>query len=73
MDETTEVAERHVDDGFIKDNKKTVHMGGEFRKLEAQSLIDATTDTIAADGGFKNFFRNNDTKTLMMVGIRCIN
>lgn len=38
--------------------------------LEADSLIDATTDAIAADGGFKNFFTDDDSETLFFA---CIN
>lgn len=56
MNEAAEIAEWHVDDGFIKDDKKTVHMRSVLRQLETQSFVDTATDAIAADGGFENLF-----------------
>lgn len=73
MDEAAEIAKWHINDGFIKDNKKAVHMRSEFGELKTQSLIDTATDAVATDGGFKDFFRDDNTKTLMMVSIRCVN
>ncbi len=69
MNETTKVAERHSADGFIEDNKNAIHVRCKFRKFEANSLVNAATDTIAANGGFENFFRDDNTKALMMFRI----
>lgn len=69
MNETTKVAKRHSADGFIEDNKDTIHMRSKLGKLEANSLVNTATNTVAADGGFENFFRDDNTKALMMFRI----
>lgn len=69
MDSATKLKERHSSDGFIEDDEDTVHRLGEFGKFVAESLIDAATDAVAADGRFEDFFRDNDSKALVAASI----
>ena len=69
MDEAAQISEWHINDGFIKNNKKTVHMVGKFGELKTKSFVDTAPNTITTDGRLENFFWNYDTKTLMMMGI----
>ncbi len=56
MDEAAQIPEWHVDDGFIKNNKKAVHMVGKFGELKTKSFVDTTPNTITTDGRLENFF-----------------
>ena len=69
MDEATKIAERHSNNRFIKDDKNTVHVSSKLWEFKANCLIDTATDAVAANGGFENLFRYDNTETLMMFSI----
>jgi len=69
MNEATKVSEWHIDDGFIKNDKKTVHIIGKLRELKAERLINTTANAVAANGGLEDLFRDDNTKTLVVMGI----
>lgn len=69
MDSTTKLKERHSGDGFIEDDECAVHRLGEFGKFVAESLVDAAADAIAADGGFEDFFRDDNGETLVTASV----
>ena len=73
MDKSAEVAKRYRRDVFIKDDENTVHVWLIARKLEANGLVDAATDTVPGDGGFFDLLTNDDGETLMATGIFRIN
>lgn len=58
---------------FGIDDKDAVIMSLVFFEFEADSLVDATADTITSDGGFGDFFRNYYGKTLVVTGVFCKN
>ena len=40
-----------------------------FHFIEAEGFVDTAADAIATDGGFANFFRNDDGETLEVARI----
>lgn len=70
MDGAAKVEEWHVGDGFVKDNKNAVHGLLKLGEFVANSFVDATTNAIATDGRFEDFFGNNNGKALVAASIR---
>lgn len=70
MNGATKLKERHGGDRFIEDNKDTVHRLWKLREFMTKSLVDAAADAVATDGGFEDFFRDDNSKTLVTAGIR---
>lgn len=73
MDEGTQFTEGQIGEGFIVDNKNTIHLVGKLRQLKPNGLVETATDSVAANGGFEDFFGDNHTKTLMVMGVGCVN
>lgn len=70
---TAKVGKRHSADGFVVDNKEIIGRGGIIRQLEADSLVDAAADLVAADGGFEDFFRDNNANSAHVAGVGHMN
>ena len=69
MDGAAEVEEWRIGDSFVKDNKNAVHGLLKLGEFVANSFVDAATYTVAADGGFEDFFGNNNSKALVATSI----
>ncbi len=69
MDGAAKVEEWHVGDGFVKDDKNAVHGLLKLGEFMANSFVDTATDAVAADGGFEDFFGNNNSKALVAASI----
>ncbi len=47
-------------------------MGSEFGEFKPESLVNAAADAVAANGGFEDFFRDDDAEALMMFSVSSI-
>ena len=65
MNSAAKFGEREVDDVFIIDDEDVVLGEFEVWEFEADGFVDAATNTIAADGGFEDFFRDDDSEALL--------
>ncbi len=70
---TSKIKERHIDYRFIVDNKYIIYRLRVIPHFETDSFVDAATDTITTDGGFEDFFRNDNGETTMITRIGCKN
>ena len=44
-------------------------MGGEGGEFKAEGFVNAAADAVAADGRLQDFFRDDDTKALVVFGV----
>lgn len=60
----TKLGKRHGADGLIVNDENVIHrllISGQF---ETDSFVDAAADLVAANGGFEDFFGNNNSEAL---------
>ena len=70
---TSKIKERHIDYRFIVDNKYIIYRLRVIPHFKTDSFVDAAADTITTDGGFEDFFRNDNGETTMITRIGCKN
>ncbi len=57
-----EFGEREVFDGLIVDDKDVVARFFELVEIKTDNFVDAATNAVATDGGFEDFFGDNNSE-----------